>query len=104
MYGCEAWTISKQSEKKLEAREMWFLQKMLRISWTEKKSKETELLEADTTKSLINRIRKGQATFFGHVIRREKLEHILTTGVIEGKCSAENSMKGCWMNQQGGSK
>ena len=37
MYGWEAWTISKQTQKKLEAAEMWFLRRMLRISWTAKK-------------------------------------------------------------------
>ena len=42
---------------------------------------------ADTTRSLRNRIRKRQANFFGHVIRREKLEHLLTTGMMKGKCS-----------------
>ena len=58
--------------KKLEATEMWFLQKMLRISWTAKKAKEAMLREADTRRSLINRTRKRQAIFFGHVMRREK--------------------------------
>ncbi|GFS24620.1 endonuclease-reverse transcriptase [Elysia marginata] len=42
LYGCEAWTISKQMEAKLEATEMWFLRRMLRISWTERKSNETD--------------------------------------------------------------
>ncbi|GFO32339.1 endonuclease-reverse transcriptase [Plakobranchus ocellatus] len=37
MYGCEAWTISKQIQNKLEATEMWFLRRMLRIPWTAKK-------------------------------------------------------------------
>ncbi|GFN78227.1 RNA-directed DNA polymerase from mobile element jockey [Plakobranchus ocellatus] len=43
MYGCEAWTISKQLQDKLEATEMWFLRKMLRIPWTAKKTKERVL-------------------------------------------------------------
>ena len=43
------------------------------------------LREADTKRSLINRISKRQATFFGHVMRREKLEHSVTTGMVEGK-------------------
>ena len=54
---------------------MWFLQRMLRISWIAKKSNQTVLREADTTGSLINRIRKG----LGHVMRREKLVHLVTT-------------------------
>ena len=33
-YGSETWTISKIMEKKLEAVEMWFWRRMLRISWT----------------------------------------------------------------------
>ena len=37
MYGCEAWTISKQTQRKHEATEMWFLRRMLRISWTKKR-------------------------------------------------------------------
>ena len=45
------------------------------------------LREAGTTRSLIYRIRKRQATFFGHVTRREKLEHLVTIGMIEGKRS-----------------
>ena len=36
-------------------------------------------------RSLINRICKCQATFLGHMMRREKLEHFVTTGMIEEK-------------------
>ena len=45
---------------------------MLRISWTAKKLNETVLREDETTKSLINRIRKHQATFFDHVKRETR--------------------------------
>ena len=59
---------------------MWFLQRKLQISWTAKKSSKTMLCEAGT-RSLINRISdyKSHATFYGHVMRREKLEHLVTT-------------------------
>ena len=57
MYGCEAWTINKQIQKKLEAVEMWFLRRMLRIPWTAKKTNQEVLKEAVTERSLINRIR-----------------------------------------------
>ena len=87
MYGCEAWTISKQTQKKLEAVEMWFLRRMLRIPWTAKKSNETVLKEADSKRSLVNKIRKRQSSFIGHVMRREKMEHLVTTGMLEGKRS-----------------
>ena len=84
VYGCDAWIISKQLQKNLEVIEMWFLQRMLRISWTTAKSKETVFREVDT-RSLKNRIRKRQATFFGHVMRKEELPYLVSHGVIEGK-------------------
>ncbi|GFO06217.1 hypothetical protein PoB_003272200 [Plakobranchus ocellatus] len=42
---------------------------------------------AHTTRLLISKIRKRQATFFGHVMPREKLENLVTTGMLEGKRS-----------------
>ncbi|GFN78083.1 LINE-1 retrotransposable element orf2 protein [Plakobranchus ocellatus] len=87
MYGCEAWTISKQIQNKLEATEMWFLRRMLRIPWTAKKTNERVLNEANKRRSLVRTIRKRQATFLGHVIRRGKLEHLVTTGKFEEKRS-----------------
>ena len=53
---------------------MRLLRRMLLFSWNAKKSNERMLRDADTTRSPIKRIRKRQATFFGHVMRREKLE------------------------------
>ncbi|GFO12801.1 RNA-directed DNA polymerase from mobile element jockey [Plakobranchus ocellatus] len=58
MYGCEAWTISKQIQNKLEATEMWFLRRMLRIPWTAKKTNERVLNEANKRRSLVRTIRK----------------------------------------------
>ncbi|GFR96371.1 hypothetical protein ElyMa_006296100 [Elysia marginata] len=84
MYGCETWTINKKTHGKLEAVEKWFWRRMLRIPWTAKKTNEEVLNETETTRSLINRIRKRQATFVGHIKRREGLENLLTTGKLEG--------------------
>ncbi|GFO33887.1 eukaryotic translation initiation factor 3 subunit f [Plakobranchus ocellatus] len=62
---------------------MWFLRRMLRIPWTAKKTNERVLNEANKRRSLVRTIRKRQATFLGHVMRRGKLEHL----EIEGKRS-----------------
>ena len=59
------------------------------ISWTVKKSKVTWQQEADTTLPLINRIIIRQATVFGHVMRGEKLEHLVRTGIMEEKQQEE---------------
>ncbi|GFN88709.1 hypothetical protein PoB_001521500 [Plakobranchus ocellatus] len=87
MYGCKAWTISKQIQNKLEATDMWFLRRMPRIPWIAKKTNERVLNEANKRRSLVRTIRKRQATFLGHVMRRGKLEYLVITGKFEGKRS-----------------
>ena len=84
-YGCECWTISKPMADLVQAAEMWFLRKMMRISWTEHTSNEEVLRRAGTDRGLLKSIRKRQMKFFGHVMRREGLEHLAVTGKIEGK-------------------
>ena len=38
-------------------------------------------------RSLVNEIRKRKATFFGNVMRKEEMEHLVTAGKIDGKQS-----------------
>ena len=84
LYGCESWTISESVNKKLEAAEMWFLRRMLRISWKEKKSNETVLQQSGIRRSLIKTIRRRQLEFLGHINRGRGLEHLALTGRING--------------------
>ena len=44
LYGCESWTLTKDLERGLQAAEMWYIRRIMRISWTEKKSNE-EVME-----------------------------------------------------------
>ena len=84
---------------------MWFLRGMLHIPWTAK-TNEMVLKEAETNRSLVQKIRKQQATFFGHVMRRGRLEHFLTTGKLDRKRSKGRQREknagqpevlvGCW--------
>ena len=54
-YRCECWTIRGDIEKKIEAAEMWFIRRMLRISWTEKKPNVNLLREGNVQRSLLGR-------------------------------------------------
>ena len=58
---------------------------MMRISWSEHTSNEEVLRRARTQGGLLRSIRKRHMEFFGHVMRREGLEHLAVTGKIEGK-------------------
>ncbi|GFR98808.1 eukaryotic translation initiation factor 3 subunit F [Elysia marginata] len=66
---------------------MWFFRRMLRVPWTARKTNEEVLKDTETTMSLMNRIRRSQAKFVGHIMRREGLENLITTGRMEGKKS-----------------
>ena len=46
-YGCESWTLRKNEETHLEAFEMKGLRKILRVSWTAKKTNEWVLNKAE---------------------------------------------------------
>ena len=80
-------------KKKMDAAENWFLRRILQISWTAKKSNETVLRETDTTTSFIHEVSKRQANLLGHVMRREKIEHLVTTGMFEGKRSTGKKLE-----------
>ena len=90
LYGCESWSMTKQTLTSIEAMEMWFLRRMLRVSWTEKR---TNLNTARSTRKLISNVKRRQAELLGHVMRKGKLEHLLTTGKIEGKRSRGRQRK-----------
>ena len=86
-YGSECWTISPNMERKLEATEMWFHRRMLHISWKDHVTNDEVLRRGRTERKLMNRIRAGQMSFLGHIIRKHGLENIVVTGKIEGERS-----------------
>ena len=65
LYGCECWTLTKDLERRLEAAETWYTRRIMRISWTEKKSNEEVMEMAGYKRSLLRPIRKRQLQFFG---------------------------------------
>ena len=87
LYGCESWSMTKQILSSIEAMEMWFLRRMLRVSSTEKRTNLEIINTASSTIKRMSNVKRIQAKCIGHVMRKGKLEHLLTTGNIEGKRS-----------------
>ena len=85
LYGCESWTLNKGTERRLEAAEMWFLRRILKISWKERKTNKEILTMADCKRTLIKTIRERQMKFFGHINRKNGLEKLMLCGKIDGK-------------------
>ena len=82
LYGCEAWNISGVMRRRLEAAEMWFLRRMLRIPWTARRTNEEVLGRAGTERVLMTTMRRRQ---LGHAIRADGLKKSLLLGYIEGR-------------------
>ncbi len=56
--GAEGCTLKKDDEIRLEAAEMWCYQRMLRISWMEKRTNKSILDELQTRRKLLAQIIK----------------------------------------------
>ena len=58
MYGCETWTINEAMKKQLEAEEILFLRRMMKISWIKKVMNENLFIRAQTERQLMKQIVK----------------------------------------------
>ena len=85
LYGVESWTLSAATVTKLEAMEMWCWRRMMKIPWTARITNETVLEMVGERRELIRTVRGRQLRFFGHVMRREGMENVIITGMVEGR-------------------
>ena len=68
MYGCESWTIKKDEHQRIDAFELWYWRRLLRVSWTARRSNQPILKKISPEYSLEEMILKLQ--YFGHLMRR----------------------------------
>ena len=84
MYGCESWTI-KKAEHRIDASELWYWRKFLRVPWTARRSNQSILKEISPECSLEGLMLKLKLQYFGHLMRRpDSFEKTLMLGKIEG--------------------
>ena len=86
MYGCESWTIKKAEHWKIDAFELWCWRRLLRVSWTARRSNQSILKEINPENSLEGLMLKLKLQYFGHLMRRtNSLEKTLKLEKIEGR-------------------
>ena len=86
MYGYENLTIKKAEHWRTDAFELWCLRRLLRVSWTAKKSKQSILKEINPEYLLEGLMLKLKLQYSGHLMRRtDSLEKTLMLGQIEGR-------------------
>ena len=86
MYGCESWTIKKAERRKIDAFELWYWRRLLRVPWTARRSNQSILKEINPGCSLEGLMLKLKRQYFGHLMRRvDSLEKTLILGGFGGR-------------------
>ena len=86
MYGCESWTVKKAERQRIDAFELWCWRRLLRVSWTARRSNQSILKEISPGCSLEGLMLNLKLQYFGHLMwRADSFEKTLMLGKIEGR-------------------
>ena len=86
MCGCESWTVKKAECLKIDAFKLFCWRRLLRVSWTARRSNQSILKEISPGCSLEGLMLKLKPQYFGHLIQRvDSLEKTLMLGGIGGR-------------------
>ena len=86
MYGCESWTIKKAEHLRIDAFKLWCWRRLLRVTWTARRSNQSILKEVNPEYSLEGLMLKLKLQYFGHLMgRADSMEKNLMLGKIEGR-------------------
>ena len=85
MYGCGSWTRKKAECWRIDAFELWYWRKLLRVPWTARRSNQSILKEISPEYSLEALMLKLKFQYFGHLMwRTNSFEKTLMLEKIEG--------------------
>ena len=86
MYGCESWTVKKAERRRIDAFELWYWRRLLRVPWTARRSNQSILKEISPGISLEGMMLKLKLQYFGHLMQRvDSLEKTLMLRRIGGR-------------------
>ena len=86
MFGCGSWTVKKAEQRRIDAFELWYWRRLLRVPWTERRSNQSILKEISPEYSLEGLMIKLKFEYFGHLMQRtDSLKKTLMLGKIEGR-------------------
>ena len=69
MYGCESWTVKKAEHRRIDASELWYWRRLLRVPWTARRSKQSILKEISPVCSLEGLMLRLKLQYFGHLMQ-----------------------------------
>ena len=68
MYGCESWTMKKPERRRIDAFELWFWRRLLRVPWIARRSNQSILKEINPGISSEGMMLKLKVQYFGHLM------------------------------------
>ena len=68
MHGCESWTIKKAEHRRIDAFELGFWTRLLRVPWIARRSNQSILKEISPEYTLEGLMLKLKLQYFGHLI------------------------------------
>ena len=68
MYRCQSWVIKKDEHRPTDAFELWYWRRLLRVTWTARRSNQSILKEISPEYSLEGLILKLKLQYFGHLM------------------------------------
>ena len=91
MYRCESWTIKEPERQKIDAVELWYWRRLLRLPWVARRSNQSIVKEINPKYSLEGLMLKLQS--FGHLMgKANSLEKPLMLGKTEGRRRRQQRM------------
>ena len=86
IYECESWTIKKSQSQRIDAFELWYWRRLLKVPCTARRSNQSILKEISPGISLEGMTLKLKLQYFGHLMWRvDSLEKTLMLGGIGGR-------------------
>ena len=97
MYGCESWTVKKAGHRRIDAFELWYWRRLLRVPWTIRRYSQSILKEISPEYSLEGLTLKLKLQYFDHLMQRtDSLKKTLMLGKIEGGRRGRQRMR--WLD------
>ena len=86
MYGCESWTVKKDEHRRINASELWYWRRLLRVPWIARRSNKSIIKEISPEYSLEGLMLKLKLQYFGHLMQRvDSFKETLMLRKIEGR-------------------
>jgi len=84
MYGCESWTVKKAERRRIDAFELRYWRRLLRVPWTARRSNQSILKQISPEYWLEGLMLKLKLQYFGYLMwRTDSFEKTLMLGKIE---------------------